>query len=203
MRAEVIAFVAPGLVHQFGNLFLTVQGFGLGLSPATADQARTALLAASERGAGSLRLLRLLLGESEGGSVAFGAVAEQLAELLRVPVREAGHGFELQVAPGSGSHRVPAAPWVPPLVTAVWALVRAVPDGVRGRIRADLAADELGATARLSFRADSGSLPFPLATAAAAEQVAAAAGRSWPGQCDALRDGLEVRLRSDALPAEA
>lgn len=195
--------MAPGLVHQFGNLFLTVQGFGLALSPATADQARPALLAASERGAGSLRLLRLLLGESEGGIVALGPVAEQLAELLRVPVREAGHGFELQVAAGSGGRRVPAAAWVPPLVTAVWALVRAVPDGVRGRMRADFAADGREATARLSFHADSGSLPFPLATVAAAEQVAAAAGRSWPGRCDARRDGVELRLRADAVPAEA
>ena len=58
------AFFLPGLVHQFGNLLLTIQGQALTLDPAGFDRGRSAILAAVQRGADGLQVLRVLLGDA-------------------------------------------------------------------------------------------------------------------------------------------
>lgn len=187
-----LAFLAPGLVHQFGNLLLTIQGHALpgGASPGAGA---TAVLHACARGSASLRLFRHLLGGESGTDPADAAdTVERLAELLRIPVRERGHGVE--VAPvGSARFAVDLAAMVPLVVAGTRALLGVVPTNIAGTLVLGLRRDDLGEAIALRFRPAPGGLPFPLPTEEAA-RVVRAAGVRVPGgyTVAAAEDGLAI-----------
>ncbi len=192
--ADDFAFLAPGLLHQFGNLFLTIHGNALVLETDHVERAKAAIHGACERGGGALRLLRALLGESGGERADVRTLLRHLGELMRVPIREAGHGFETDDAmPGVVPPVVDLGTFVPVAVRAVRELLAAVPTGVTGVLGA-----ELGDGARLvvlRFRSASGTLPFPLPTDAARRLLQGHAGRvGWGGAIRARADGLELAL---------
>jgi hypothetical protein len=172
--AADLAFVAPGLVHQFGNLLFTIQGQALTLSAEALQRGRAAILTACERGSLSLRLWRHLLGDSGPDRAPVGAVVHALAELLRVPVREAGQLLHCDEAvPGHGAV-VELGCFVPVAIAMVRTLVHAVPAGVQGTVTLASTAPEL---LQVGFRAAAGGLPFPLALAAALPSLQALARR--------------------------
>jgi hypothetical protein len=177
-HTDAIAFLAPGLVHQFGNLLLMMQGHAATLEPDTVARSRPALLGACERGSAGLRVFRQLLGDGEVSHLDAGAAATMLAELLRIPVREAGHTFELAPPTGAAGGHVELAAFVLLVVTGVQAVVRSVPSGVNGTVELALTGQQGLATARIAFRAPAGTLPFPLPLAEAAARVGAAARRA-------------------------
>ena len=61
------SFLLPGLVHQFGNILLTVQGNLMHLDGADLERVQADVLSAAKRGGGSLQVMRCLLnaGSSE------------------------------------------------------------------------------------------------------------------------------------------
>ena len=93
--AHDLAFLTPGLVHQFGNLLFTIQGHAMHGAPTELERARAAIGGACERGGTSLRLVRHLLGGGPPERGAAAAAIVQLGELLRIPVRESGHVLEI------------------------------------------------------------------------------------------------------------
>jgi hypothetical protein len=187
-----LAFLAPGLVHQFGNLLLTIQGHALpgGASPGAGA---TAVLHACARGSASLRLFRHLLGGESGADPADAAdTVERLAELLRIPVRERGHSVEVTTA-GGARFAVDLAAMVPLVVAGTRALLGVVPANVAGTLVLGVRRDDLGEGIVLRFRPAPGGLPFPLPTDEAGRAVRAAASR-LPGRhaVVATDDGLAI-----------
>lgn len=194
--AHDLAFLAPGLVHQFGNLLLTIQGHSLHLAPeaGAVSRAKTVILNACDRGAGSLRILRHLLGGSAPEQAHSHDALALLVELLRIPVREAGHTLDDVTADDGDGQLVSLDAFVPLTVALVRILVGGVPHGVRGEVRLALAP---GAALALvaTFRPAAGSLPFPLATEAALRQLRAeTARRGWPHRLESTPDGLVAHL---------
>jgi hypothetical protein len=191
-----LGFLAPGLLHQFGNLFLTIHGNALVLEGEHVERAKAAIHGACERGSGSLRLLRALQGENGVERVDARVALRQLAELLRVPVREAGHGFE---SDGDAllTRPVPLVElgtFVPVVVRAVRELLAAVPAGVSGVLSAALVAHR-DVALLLRFQPPAGVLPFPLQIDAARRQLQQHAVRChWPHPIRSRPDGLELAL---------
>lgn len=187
-----LAFLAPGLVHQFGNLLLTIQGHALpgGAAPGTGANA---VLHACARGSASLRLFRHLLGGESAADPADAADAvERLAELLRIPVRERGHGVE--VLPVEGARfAVDLAVVVPLVVAGVRALLGVVPANSAGTLGIGVRRDGTGEAILVRFRAAPGGLPFPLPADEAARAVRGAAPRLPGGHAVvATADGLAI-----------
>jgi hypothetical protein len=208
--ADDFAFLVPGVLHQFGNLFLTIDGNALVLETEHAARAKAAIHGACERGGGALRLLRTLLGEGAGERADARVALRHLVELARVPVREAGHGFEPEpvdertaaTLAAAALPTVELATFVPVAVRALRELLAAVPTGVTGVVTAGIAADR-GGMLVLRFRAPAGTLPFPLPTDAARRQLQQHAARvGWTGAIRARVDGLELTLVAPA-PAPA
>lgn len=160
-----IAFLCPGLVHQFGNLLLTIQGQALTLTPESLARGKEAILTACERGGSSLRVVRHLLGDSVPDRAPLGQTLGWLAELLRIPVREAGHSLVCPDEVLRLGQAVELGRFAPMAVALVRTLVHSVPAGVRGRL--DLHAANPSPLLAATFVPEAGGLPFPLATAAA------------------------------------
>ncbi|MCU0865050.1 MAG: hypothetical protein MUC36_14770 [Planctomycetes bacterium] len=212
--AEAIAFLAPGLVHQFGNLLLTIQGHALGLGeraagdrgaigaapgPATLGRSREAILHASERGGRSLQLLRRLLGETEACPTDARELLAELVELARVPVRDHRQSIELVGAESGGAEAdalwVEAGGCAQLFGVALLALMQVVPDGVRGLVRVSLRRDGTELCLGFTFAALADSLPFPVSMRAVADEVTAFAGRrGLAAACVASPSALELRL---------
>lgn len=174
--SDSAAFLAPGLVHQFGNLLFTIQGHASVLDQTTLVRSRAAIQTACDRGTASLRLFRHLLGEPGSSWVPLESAANLMIELLRVPVRETGHGMDAR-AMGQEQVQVDLADFVPMLVTTVRALIAAVPSGVAGTIGIRVHAEGGRAQLTASFNAPAGNLPFPLGIEAAAETVRRLVGK--------------------------
>jgi hypothetical protein len=168
--SESAAFLASGLIHQFGNLLFTIQGHTSVLDVATLPRSRTAIQTACDRGTASLRLFRHLLGEPGSSWLPIETAANLMLELLRVPVREAGHSLEAKVV-GQESSQVDLASFVPLMVATVRALIASVPTGVAGTLALAVQADGGRAQLTATFRPPADSLPFPLGIEAAADEV--------------------------------
>jgi hypothetical protein len=167
---DPVAFLSPGFVHQLGNLLFTIQGHAIVLDDNSLERGRAAIANACERGSLSLRLFRHLLGEP--GSTRLPAVdaTVQLLELLRVPVREAGHTVDHRIE-GNPQDFVELGSFVPAVVGAIQALVAVVPHGVAGHLHLVTRTNGTGVHVALTFRASAGNLPFPLAIDSAAARV--------------------------------
>ena len=168
--AETLAFVLPGLVHQFGNVLQTIQGHmlpgadaspGPNLAPKLAETQR-AVLQATARGGSSLEILRCLLGGPALPAADPVAMLGQIGELVRVPMRQAQQLLELRLPSGARAH-VDSAAFAILVVETVHQLVAAVPKGVRGTITLELAGAPTDPTVvQAQFDGMAGDLPFPL-----------------------------------------
>lgn len=166
VRPDTLAFFAPGLLHQLGNVLFTIQGNAQVARPdgAEAGREQRAILGAVERGADALRILRCLLGDAAAPPALAGVLLGQVAELMRVPVREARHSLDLRHSATKIPVLVDPSDFCIAVLEGIRVLVAIVPTGVHGIIVLDLC--DLGArhaTVRLSFQPPSGALPFPLA----------------------------------------
>ena len=160
-NADTLAFVLPGLVHQFGNVLQTIQGHVLP-GATSFGEAHRAVLQATARGASSLEILRCLLGGPALPAADPTALLGQIGELVRVPLRQAQQLLELRLPSGARAH-VDSAAFVILVVETVRQLVGAVPRGVRGTITLELAGAPTGPTVvGAQFDGMAGDLPFPL-----------------------------------------
>ena len=162
-NAETLAFVLPGLVHHFGNVLQTIQGYMLTVAAGTLDEAQRAVLQANARGAGGLEILRCLLGDPGTPAADPRALLEQIGELVRVPMRQAHQLLDLRAPSGGPFARVDSADFVILVVETLRQLVAAVPKGVRGTVALELECAAAGHAVLLArFAAMAGELPFPL-----------------------------------------
>jgi hypothetical protein len=158
------SFFLPGLIHQFGNLLLTVQGHVLHLQPDGIQRMQDAVLGVVQRGGASLQVVRALLGEQTGATGAAGDLVAQVLELGRVPARECGISLELRGKPLAHEVWVPAEPFVLACAEALRRWVHGIPTGTCGVITVELlsaSADQV--VVLYGFEAMVGSLPFPIA----------------------------------------
>lgn len=165
-RPESLAFLAPGLLHHLGNVLFTIQGNAQAFGPVDGAVSRelAAVLAAVERGSHALRVLRGLLGDPAAPQVDARSLLEQLADLLRVPVREARQSFELRQSARPLSVLVDPSEFCRTVVDLLHGLVAILPNGVHGTVVLDLFDQGEGhVTVRVAFQPPAGSLPFPIA----------------------------------------
>ncbi len=196
-HANDVAFLTPGLVHEFGNLLLSIQGHALQWN-ASGAQGQPAILQSCDRGGRALRLFRHLLGENGSEPAEAASTLAELADLLRVPVRERGQALEVQPAAGTGA--VDLASFVPLLVGGVRALLTAVPDGHRGTVSLGLQRTAQGLVVAVRHRAAAGALPFRPAADDAARYLRALIGRrQWPFTVAIAADGIDLVQAASAV----
>lgn len=191
--AADLAFLAPGLVHHFGNLLFVLQGHVLQADPRDATAPLAAIAGNVDRGAVALRVWRHLLGDGGPEPGHAGRTLREVAELARVGVREAGHRLD---ADGCEAAElvVDLAAFVPAVVAALRACLAAVPPGVptlavvRWRKEDDVLA--------IDVQPEPGSLPFPFPAGAvlAGWSDRARAGQ-WPYAASQTARGLQLAIR--------
>jgi len=155
-RAANLLFVAPGIAHLLGNALFTVQGRARLLSMAAADAEAPrdqlesdaeAVLDGATRSLGALSALRWLLGETRQPTPLDAAVRE-LADVLRVPLRDHGARLELSDLAGIDDEVDPCD-----LTHALLSAMRRVCEGRHAETFAvDLSVQRIDAALTLSIR---------------------------------------------------
>jgi len=173
---ETLAFVAPGLIHRFGNLIFTVQGQAQLLTRSEgSDREVTAITNAAERGGRLLGVLRTLLGPTSGPPQDAVELLEHVVDLVRIPLREAGYALTQAVPESPGFRGVDPGMFCPAVLEAVRLFAEALPEGQGGKISIELAdGARRSLLVRIGHTAEQGVLPFPLATAQLQASIEAA-----------------------------
>lgn len=133
--STALAFLAPGLLHRFGNTLLAVQGRARLLAftlegeavPAEviAEDAR-ALVGDADAALRALGVLRWLCGEDSEEVASLRTVVEDVVDVARVPLRDLGATVLVDEAESMGTHFVSAVAVAGPLTVALrWAASRA------------------------------------------------------------------------------
>jgi hypothetical protein len=162
--SDTAAFFLPGLVHQFGNLLLTVQGHVLHFDEQGVKRMQDAVLGVVQRGSASLQVARALLGEQAGATGLGLELAKQLVDLGRVPARERGVSLEMHGEDPTEAIWVAAEPFILAFGEALRRWIQSVPSGSTGTVTVNYQGDGTGgAVVHLGFLPAAGSLPFPLA----------------------------------------
>jgi hypothetical protein len=188
----MLAFVAPGIVHRFANVLLSIQGHAqLAAGDGGGDSLR-AVLEATSRGGQALGFLRLLLGdEPPGEHRSAGELLAQVAELVRIPVREAGQQLRVEAA-GDDDWFVDGGDFAVRTVAAVGCVLAAVREGLQGTVTLSLRArGPTALAAAVSFAGGTGSLPFPLQLGALPPELGPSAPDAVAG-CAASESGLDL-----------
>ncbi|MEO6595066.1 MAG: hypothetical protein ABIP94_09980 [Planctomycetota bacterium] len=202
--AEDLDFLLPGVLHQFGNLLLTIQGHASTLEPDCVERAKQAILGATDRAGRTLRLLHELGGDSASVPANACELLEQLVELVRVPVRELHHSIRSKDIAARRPTLVQAGPFTRRFLAALRLLLAHLPQGQHGTINVDLSAAESLATVRLRFEPQAGALPFPIAT----RELLTALERAVPGheawtKCPSQGACIELAFPLGAVSHEA
>lgn len=154
------------MIHQFGNLLLTVQGHVLHLDAEGIKRMQDAVLGAVQRGSASLQVIRALLGEQTGATGSAGDLVLQLVELGRVPARECGVSLEMRGEHPNEVIWVAAESFVMACAATLRHWIQSLPSGSTGAVTVNLRGDGAGgAVVALGFEPAVGSLPFPMAAA--------------------------------------
>lgn len=161
---DTASFFLPGLVHQFGNLLLTVQGHVLHVDLQAPERMQDAVLGAVQRGSAALRVVRALLGEDAGSTESASELVVQIADMARVPARECGVTLELR------DHELDPVVWVHAeafvvcCADAIRLWIQCVPSGSTGVVTISMDARTTGGViVRLCYGPADGRLPFPMA----------------------------------------
>ena len=198
---ELLALLAPGVVHQLGNVMFTIQGHAqLG---AGAAMEHDAILRAARRGSETVRLLRALLGDAVPIPVGLDTLLEQVAELVRVSLREQGRQLQLLPSEHPGANwNVDLHTTAPLLLLALQQFALALPPVASVLTMRRCGAANESPRVRLAYVCGEGQLPFPLAGADLLSAIAAAAKRRGVQVVVRLRDaGLELSLPFARGPA--
>jgi hypothetical protein len=188
---QTLAFLAPGLLHQFGNQLFAIQGNAQLLPDSTGDL-RAKILAAAARGGETLRVFRAVLGDAAPLRMSLARAIEPLFEVARVPLREHGHRLDCRGG-GDEAHTVDAVAVVAAAATALCALVEEVPSGAIGTFGFELGSTSTAATVAVRFAPVAGCLPFPLAVDSVVQRLRRVlpAGPNGPS-CRHLEAGVEL-----------
>ena len=190
--AADLAFLAPGLVHQLGNLFFGLQAHALQADPQAAGPALQAIAGVADRGGACVRLLRHALGDGSAEPGEARRAVADLGELLRVAMREAGHRLET-AAGEAGGRIVDLAQFVPGALAALRSVCAALPTGMEATVRLAWS-DPLGEL-EVAVAPASGNLPFPVPyDGVAAAWNARAADSGWALRATATAAGVRVAM---------
>lgn len=175
---ELLAFLAPGIVHALGNSLFAVSGNAQFLSDQRqpTSRLRGVILGAVENAEHAVDLLRCLSepsGDDRRPEQA-GVLLNRLAPILRVPLRDRDLGLEI----GHSSTETPRSVAVRPFVLAVAEATRLahelLPRFVDGALHLDLCRQSRGSLdVVFEVRTRSQLLPFPLQFDAVAERMSA------------------------------
>ena len=195
--AADLAFLAPGLVHHFGNLLFVLQGHVLQADPRDAAAPLAAIAGNVDRGAVALRVWRHLLGDGGPEPGHAGRTLREVAELARVGVREAGHRLDADGCEAA-ERVVDLAAFVPAVVTALRECLAGVPSGVP--CRAALAWGSDDARLAIEVHAEPGNLPFPFpGDAVLLAWERRAIERNWPYHGLRRSNGMAFSLEAANL----
>mgnify|MGYP007018356855 CR=1 FL=1 len=175
LSPTTLTFLLPGLVHQFGNLLLTMQGHVSHVQDNEIKRMQEAVLGAVAKGGASLQVMRVLLGERVGVAGSAYDLLQCISLLGRVAAREAGVTVEHRGLPPSVIIGVPAEPFILSVSETLRHWVNTVRSGGDGVASLTLSQPALGQVHVLfGYEAQSGTLPFPIRS----DVVASAASRA-------------------------
>ena len=159
-KNDCAAFFLPGLIHQFGNILLTVQGNLMHLDVEDLERTQVDVLGAAKRGSGSLKVMRCLVNAGSSDPASGSDLLRQVVELGYVAARERGVALSLGEDDGTVVW-VPSMPFVQVCAHTITSWVAAIPVGTEGQVHI---AGGAGADGRfvleVGFESASGSLPF-------------------------------------------
>ena len=194
------SFFLPGLVHQFGNMLLAVQGHVLHVEEGGIKSMQGLVLDVVQRGSQNLQVVRAILGEQTGAAGSASDLFVQIVELGRVPARECGITLQLSEPQKADVIWVDAEPFVFLCADTLRRWIQGVPSGVSGSAHLSLTSDgKGGARVRFGFVACAGSLPFPLPTPEVAHAIessllAANATAHVLSAAESCSESLEIRV---------
>ncbi|HEB51733.1 MAG TPA: hypothetical protein ENI87_00615 [bacterium] len=195
MSSACASFFLPGLVHQFGNLLLTVQGHVLQATQDNLTAVQDVVSQQVQRGGASLEVVRALLGDDTGTPRVAQELLAQLAELGRVPARERGVTLELRGQPPRQHIYVVGDVFLRGCAAAIRSWMTSLAPGAAGAVTLAMrGAGDGGVVVDIGFEPAEGTLPFPLEPESTVEGIAAAMARAL-GRAVARADGTGVELR--------
>jgi hypothetical protein len=164
---DLMAFLAPGLVHALGNHLFAIQGSAHVLKEGKAGlRERGTILEASTRAQQALDILRLLATPDEEPAPVEqpGVLLTQLAPLCAVPLRERGLRHQVDFAsPRSRPRGVPARRFVRAYLGLLQRMSEGLPPFVHGTLLTQLLRqDHESVTFELGVEFAAHCLPFPV-----------------------------------------
>ena len=198
VRARLLEFVSPGIVHGLGNAVFSIQGHGRQLGAGGGDLAtpRQAILGAAERAQRTLDYYRVVIGVRGWVRGQAGILLRQAADVLRVPLRENGLSLELRHTARSTPVFVDAWDLYWPVSWAAASLLEEVPVGFDGVLALDLLQQNgTGVTLRVALEPHSALLPFPVPVSLLCAELSRWAGSAGVS-VEACAGGVEIRIRA-------
>jgi len=169
---DTLSFYLPGLVHQFGNLLLTVQGQVVHVETENIERMQDSVLSAVRRGGASLQVMRVLLGEQIGTTGSAFDLLSNITDLGRVPARECGVTIESRGKQQEPAMCVRAEPFVVAVAETLRRWIKAMRAAQAEVATITLESDGAGhVRVQFGHEALAGSLPFPMPAAAVAKAV--------------------------------
>jgi hypothetical protein len=164
---DLMAFLAPGLVHALGNHLFAIQGSAHVLKEGKAGlRERGTILEASNRAQQALDILRLLATPDEDPAPVEqpGVLLTQLAPLCAVPLRERGLRHHLDFAsPRSRPRGVPARRFIRAYLGLLQRVSEGLPPFVHGTLITEFRHQDQGSvTFELAVEFAAHCLPFPV-----------------------------------------
>jgi len=198
VRARLLDFLSPGIVHCLGNSLFAVQGHGrmLGSHGPDVSRQREAILNGTQRAQRTLDFYRVILGERGRVRGQAGILLRHAGDILKVPLRENGLGFDLRHGARTTPVFVEAWDLYWPVAWAAASLVEQVPVGFDGSLVLDLEGqDQEGVDLRVALDSDSALLPFPVPVGELCAELTRWAG-STGVRVRPVTGGIRLRVRA-------
>lgn len=163
--ADLIGFVAPGLLHGLGNSLFAIQGHAQMLRGTGADVSREkgAILTASEKAKHALDVIRYLLGDAASEQPPHaGILLRRLFDTMRVPMRENGLRVRFVDDEQADPPRVDGVMLCQCVVQVLRTLAPDQPDGLQRTVLIELQRETNAVVVGLRVEPDPACLPFPV-----------------------------------------
>jgi len=174
--AELLRFVAPGVLHGLGNSLFAIRGHAQLLRGTESEvgRSRGAILNASEKALKGLDVLRYLAAESEDLATSQAWILlHRLCDFLRIPLLERGVTLVFGRNSSETPMRVEGTALCQCVVELLRQLAERLPSSFQGEALVDLAARRRGAVAvAVAVRSGPAQLPFPVDLAGALSAAA-------------------------------
>lgn len=175
VAAELLRFVAPGILHGLGNSLFAIRGHAQLLrgSENEVGRSRAAILKASEKSLRGLDVLRFLAAEAEGHSSSqAGILLHRLCDFVRIPLSEHGLRLTFEHKSSQTPMSVEGTALCQCVVELLRQLVCSLPASYEGCAIVDLVAQRKRSVAiEVQLRSSPSLLPFPIDFEGAVERM--------------------------------